>query len=712
MVMFEQSLCSIEWQTLGAVRNAAPPTRHKLSVPSHNKTLSAAVEDRAKHIRVAIELIAKGITLTSPQQLGYFTTSRDIIAETNTVPAGLRLARLVVQMWVLARIRCNESILSLYEAEAWFLGDSNFQSLLLPIDREMISEAHNSLAKLTFDESLEDLLPYLFEPHGAGSRLSVIKDPSTKISRIAKKKNGVFYTPEDVADYMVAHVVKLHGGDLKYLSCLDPACGTGVYLRSYLRYIQTRIGLLHPEELWTVISRSLFGFDIDVRAVESCAFTLLCECLRLLPKTSSPVNHWQRIRRNLVAIDATRVSKDEGLDISMSSTSKVSLTHLFPTILNGFDLIIGNPPYSPLLTTDRGDNCVSVGRKEEELTPRLNTYPLFVEMMWSLGRTDLSSASMVLPLSIAYHTGKQLRLLRQKMKQSGGAWYFAFFDREPHGLFGEDVKTRNAIIFRTRATSSQKPFSIATTGLHRLTSRTRKSLFSRLKYVELSTVGITDGIPKIATPLQADCLGALSSSGAHFSDCLKSVSSCLPSDALFDSKQSTLYVASTAYNFLTVFHGLDECDRRSDSLTSNKVISLNFDNSKAAACGIALLCSRLVYWLWHISGDGFHVTSHFIKGIPINPYRFTRVDYDSLASAGECLWTKLRKNRFVSRNGGKMTVSFNHADCELEKDEIDKILIRAAMLPEAMPSELKSYTLQTILVDENEAKRSHLRNHI
>jgi len=30
----------------------------------------------------------------------------------------------------------------------------------------------------------------------------------------------------------------------------------------------------------------------------------------------------------------------------------------------------------------------------------------------------------------------------------GGTWRCAFFDREPHALFGEDVETRNAILFR------------------------------------------------------------------------------------------------------------------------------------------------------------------------------------------------------------------------------------------------------------------------
>src|SRR5439155_15806322 len=85
---------------------------------------------------------------------------------------------------------------------------------------------------------------------------------------------------------------------------------------------------------------------------------------------------------------------------------------------------------------------------EDKPASRHNSYPLFIEMMWRLTVPGRSSASLVTPLSIAFHRGSQYEGCRYGMYWGGGKWQFAFFDREPHALFGEEVKTRNAILFR------------------------------------------------------------------------------------------------------------------------------------------------------------------------------------------------------------------------------------------------------------------------
>ena len=69
-------------------------------------------------------------------------------------------------------------------------------------------------------------------------------------------------------------------------------------------------------------------------------------------------------------------------------------------------------------------------------------------MMWQLARPGRSASGMVVPLSLGCSRRTQLTALRRAIAASGGRWRFAFFDREPHALFGEDVKTRNTIAFR------------------------------------------------------------------------------------------------------------------------------------------------------------------------------------------------------------------------------------------------------------------------
>lgn len=93
--------------------------------------------------------------------------------------------------------------------------------------------AVRSLSRITFDEDLLELLLYVLELHGPGTRLSVMRNPSTQSARDAKRKAGVYYTPADVAEYMARELLSAvqSPGDMRYL---DPSCGTGVYFVALL----------------------------------------------------------------------------------------------------------------------------------------------------------------------------------------------------------------------------------------------------------------------------------------------------------------------------------------------------------------------------------------------------------------------------------------------------------------------------------------------
>jgi hypothetical protein len=131
---------------------------------------------------------------------------------------------------------------------------------------------------------------------------------------------------------------------------------------------------------------------------------------------------------------------------------RFALDAVFPAIKEGPHLVIGNPPYADLGL--RGD-LPELARRFSSLgrAPRASDdlYPLFFEQMIRLAAPDAHGGALVLPLSLACNTGAQFVALRQLISQTSGSWRFAFFDREPHALFGEDVKTRNTIILWTRA---------------------------------------------------------------------------------------------------------------------------------------------------------------------------------------------------------------------------------------------------------------------
>ena len=97
----------------------------------------------------------------------------------------------------------------------WFRGNVQMPAtwLFAQVPSEDLWEAEQLLNTLQLDSEFRALLPYIIEEHGPGSRASVMKDPSTASARAAKREAGGFYTPADVADYMVGHAKHLYPGN-------------------------------------------------------------------------------------------------------------------------------------------------------------------------------------------------------------------------------------------------------------------------------------------------------------------------------------------------------------------------------------------------------------------------------------------------------------------------------------------------------------------
>jgi hypothetical protein len=117
----------------------------------------------------------------------------------------------------------------------------------------------------------------------------------------------------------------------------------------------------------------------------------------------------------------------------------------------------------------------------------------------------------------------------------------------------------------------------------------------------------------------------------------------------------------------------------------------------------------LVFWLWHVMGDGFHVAAWLFEELPFVRDSFTDAQLEQLAALGATLWTQIQQHRIVSVNGGKQTIAFRPLALNQERDAIDKLLIQAAGLPSAFAAELCDFILQTVVVDPSDRRRQHLQ---
>lgn len=157
-------------------------------------------------------------------------------------------------------------------------------------------------------------------------------------------RNGIFYTPPHLVDFILDRVLPWAGTDWD-LKVLDPACGSGIFLvkafqRLVHRWKQANPGQpIRSEILRRLLERNVFGVDKDVHAVRVACFSLyLAMCDEIEPRhywtqvTFPPMRDRRLICSDFFAEDKTGFSTGEDS--------------------NSYDLVIGNAPWGDSLVTN------------------------------------------------------------------------------------------------------------------------------------------------------------------------------------------------------------------------------------------------------------------------------------------------------------------------------------------------------------------------
>lgn len=679
------------------------------SVIGAGVTFGRRAQALAKPIREAVACFAD---LCSPDA-AYSACATALVLPTDRVVAddyvsAIRLGWWLANVYLFERRRSPEDTRLLNDALHRFFGErKRSDRLLRHIPTPAIDALEELLSSVEVDEEFVELLPYILEPHGPGSRHSVMRDRETAANREAKKAAGVFYTPQDVAAYMLREANSEYGVDWTKTVTYDPACGTGTFLVEQAKEFKRYNGA----SLKDYVVHHLFGTDICVMAVDSAAFGLLHTCLdEDSPWSDSLYTIWQVLRTNIVTADALTIVANQTAKSALpcSAEHAVSMCELFKNLTELPGIICGNPPYAAL---GERDDFFALQRRfsiyrQQTPKPSDSLHPLFVEQMWHLSNPTRAATSLVLPLSIAYASDKLHMSCRVGMMQSGMEWRCANFDREPHALFGEDVKTRNTILFG-RKTSANKLFDglIGTTALMRWTSRNRDKLFQNIRFTYLKGCDFAPGLPKLSGEAQAKAFIAISSHAPQlgkFVQASRAIS--LANINSLAKDEATIFVAPTAYNFLNVFRASDLWARETTPLSESPVLALTFASHECASAAFATLSSRLAYWLWTVNGDGFHVTKRFVESLPA--WSDEDNSRQQLSLLGDQMWGALQQDVIRSVNKGRITIAFRPTHCAGTQTKIDSILGEACKLPHNFSSELQQFSDRQRIVDPQDKKRT------
>ena len=709
------ALSSVLRQVDGSVADAENAAS-RLDIPRRGHVLSTSAETYGQPLREAVVVLSNSLA-REPQCAAIYENLFGI-ARWQPMPDMVRppaemASWAIVSMWVSAVASGARTSASLMDAERWFVKSNSASRLTSLLSGEAIRQAEALLGSRHDSTAYLQLLPYVLDPHGPGSRLSVRRDPKTGAARLRKRAEGVFYTPADVAEYMAAACIDLV--DLSETpgppAVFDPACGTGVFLRAALKELRER----HPGSCaFAIASECLFGADIDPWPLDAAAFVLLSDVWREdRGNGRAPIELWRRLRRNFVCIDTLRIDPakpcfDHGscrqppqVDSPAARNTpddaggRVPLSHLFPALDRGPRVIIGNPPYSNV--GDRQD-FAALGRAFQTLAvrpqPGAEIYLAFVEQMIRLAHEDGCAGALVLPLSLACHVGPQFSTARKLISETQGHWRFAFFDREPHALFGEDVKTRNGIVVWTRAPSDDRAV-LATGPLRKWRGDSRAAMLRTLRYTGIDC-DIRTGIPKVDGDRQAAALQILGARQTRLEQAVLDIARINLAHAP-SADDRTVFVGPTAYNFLNVFLKPPRSILSSGpQLSEHPLFSITCASRNDALAVFAVLTSHLAYWWWHSHGDGFHVSRRFIATLPFGHELLTGSNGAKLVGSGAELWSHIRPNPIISLNRGRTSLAYTPNGHDDIRGQADRVLADLACLEDAFVDELQQFTARTV----------------
>ena len=674
------------------------------SRPESGRSLGASVTAVERPVREAISRLGRAVAVDSnieTQLFGCTVYGPGAVAE----PFGLRLAWFVIASTLLHGSKTGNSATSTFaQALNWFTGDQQIsQRTLACFSKHQVKAAERALAELQLSEVFWDLLPYVLEPHGHITRSDFENCDVAKRTRLTKKTAGVYYTPSDVADFMISSVAGSAPGDGNWL---DPACGTGVFLRSIVRHQRTRPSYALLDTLEFVRTK-LFAIDKSALATDLASFVLLSDCSGQKNADSTSFEDWKRVKANIICMDALRIVPSDCLpELLPAAKDCLTVLEAFPGMRTGvFDRVVMNPPYATV-QIDQHLRSTWDSYRGMALGCSADAQLAFTEMLWRL-TADTSGSAAVLPISIGTNTTKSYQRLRDGLLAGGGQKDFLFFDREPQALFGEDIKTRNVVLIRQSGLEIEDV--VRSSRMLKWTSQQRPTILSRDRAVEIDPDSCGPFVPKIGSTKERTIYEALRSNVTTIAATRHkpTFSRVLHGDVLStNAHRDTVLVSSTAYNFVNCFFA-DALPTSPPKPYSNSPINaIRFPNESFAHAGFAILSSRLCFWLWHVEGDGFHLTSDFLQRLPL----WASFELDGvrnrLAHLGKNLWTDARHNAVGSVNGGKQTFSFNAGFTHPITLEIDALLLDALDIAPHAAESLANFIDMTVSIDGKRRSRS------
>ncbi len=290
-------------------------------------------------------------------------------------------------------------------------------------------KALSSFGRYDFENELTvNILGHVFEQ--SISDLEEIKqkvDPDEASIKSKRKKDGIFYTPEYIVDYIVQNSLGKYLSEnqerifekyeltkaktekgyrerenkalieyqdfLHTVKVVDPACGSGAFLVKVFDYLleeNRRVGelvggLFSQDQVYKDILRNnIYGVDLNE---ESVRITQLSLWLKTAQRGKKLTYLDKNIRVGNSLIDDPKIAGSKAFNW------KEEFKEVFDN--GGFDVVVGNPPYTyrNAISKDEKDYFLS---KYSSIEGNFDLYKIFIEKISELA-SNYSTSSFIIP---------------------------------------------------------------------------------------------------------------------------------------------------------------------------------------------------------------------------------------------------------------------------------------------------------------------------
>ena len=158
-------------------------------------------------------------------------------------------------------------------------------------------------------------------------------------------ENGIVFTPEYIASFIVKNVFDNVSEWSEKLRIIDPGCGCGIFLITAIEYLKNRFHVRVKD----IVLNNIYGIDLEPDNVRRC----------------------KKIMKMLVTLDGDEISESE-ISVINANSLKQNWNKTFHA--EGFDFIIGNPPY---VNTHDMNNETILLLKENFKTTQTGVFNIF-----------------------------------------------------------------------------------------------------------------------------------------------------------------------------------------------------------------------------------------------------------------------------------------------------------------------------------------------